>query len=322
MNSCQEKPVIEISVAMSRLKGDRYIIVSPVRNEGNYLDETIRCVVSQSIRPVLYILVDDGSTDTTLEIIEKWASLHQWIVPVHKAATLQGSAEPTVEASHERGMRAREAKEIIAFYYGLDHAATLDVDFIVKLDGDLGFSETYFESCFRHFKEDPTLGVGGGSIVHMLNDKTVVERNPAFHVRGATKIYTKACWDAIGGVARGAGWDTLDEVKANMLGFKSMSFEELQVIHYRYTGAANGKWLNAVKKGEWNYLSGYHPIFMFFKCLRNLFKRPVMTGSLGLSYGYLSALLRRVNRVAEPSLIRYIRDQQLRRLSFRRTIWR
>ena len=310
------------SVASSRSAGPRYIIVSPVRNEGKYLDETIRCVVAQTVRPIQYILVDDGSTDDTLAIITKWSKMHAWIVPVHKAGQTEKSGPVDAEAKRQRGNRAREAKEILAFYYGFEKKAEDGWEFIAKLDGDLGFAPDYFERCFCHFAEDPQLGVGGGAIVHLLNGRTVIERNPSFHVRGATKIYRRECWKAIGGVARAAGWDTLDEVKANMLGFRSRSFDDLEVIHYRYTGAANGSWLNAVKKGEWNYVSGYHPLFMAFKCLRNLFERPRITGSCGLAFGYLRALLRRAERSADAPLIRYVRDQQLRRLSFRRTIWR
>lgn len=298
----------------------RYVIVSPVRNEGEYLDETIRCVVAQTIRPVQYILVNDGSTDKTLEIIQRWSNIYPWIVPVDRSAPASNAAG--MESQLERGKRAREAKEILAFYHGLQFLTDCNWDYIVKLDGDLGFDADYFERCFVEFTKNPQLGVGGGAICHLQDGRTVIEKNPRFHVRGATKIYRHACWDAIGGVTCGAAWDTLDEVKANMLGWASRSFDELQVIHYRFTGAANGKWQNAVKKGEWNYISGYHPLFMAMKFVRNLFKRPFFKGAVGLLYGYLLAASRRVARVDDPQLIRYIQDQQLRRLFFRPTIWR
>ncbi len=301
----------------------RYIIISPVRNEAEYLDETIRCVVQQTIRPLQYILVNDGSSDATLEIITRWSRQHPWITPVHKTAPLGPSAANNeVEDRQKRGRRAREAKEILAFYYGLEHLTESRWDYLIKLDGDLGFSPDYFERCFEEFRRDERLGVGGGAICHIKVGKTIVERNPAFHVRGATKIYRRACWQALGGVTRGAAWDTLDEVKANMLGWKSRTFADLHVIHYRHTGAANGAWQNAVKKGEWNYIAGYHPLFMAMKFVRNLPKRPFVRGAAGLLYGYLLAACRRVARVDDPRLIRYVREQQLRRLCFRNTIWR
>jgi glycosyltransferase involved in cell wall biosynthesis len=295
-----------------------YVIVSPVRDEAEYLDATIRSVVEQTIRPAQYILVNDGSSDATLEIIQRWAAQHPWIVAVDRPGAVDGAAQKT----QDRGKRAREAKEIIAFYHGFPYITVTEWDFLVKLDGDLGFAADYFERCFDEFEKDPKLGVGGGDICHLENEVPVVEKNPQFHVRGATKIYRKACWDAIGGVVRGTAWDTLDELKANMLGWSTRSFPGLEVIHFRYTGAANGKWQNAVKKGEWNYISGYHPLFMATKIGRNLFKRPLIKGAAGLLYGYVSAFLTKTVQVDDAQLIRYIQDQQLRRLFFRETIWR
>jgi biofilm PGA synthesis N-glycosyltransferase PgaC len=291
----------------------RYVVISPVRDEGEYLDETIRCVVEQTIQPTQYILIDDGSSDDTLKIIERWAAKYSWIVPIHRASSNEHA---------ERGKRAREAKEIRAFYHGYERMTSDDWEFLVKLDGDVGMDPDYFERCFQEFEQDAKLGVGGGVICHLQDGQLVVERNPQFHVRGATKIYRHACWKAIEGVTRGAAWDMLDEVKANMLGWTSRSFNDLKVIHYRFTGAANGSWQNAVKKGEWNYISGYHPLFMAVKVLRNLFKKPHVKGAAGLLYGYLLASFTRATRVNDPQLIRYIQDQQLRRLSFRATIWR
>jgi len=302
----------------------RYVIISPVRNEAQYLDTTIRCVIEQTVRPLQYILVDDGSSDATLEIIERWAARHPWIVPVHRrdSATRSASSMGLPEGNPARGKRAREAKEILAFYHGYELMMTAGWDFLIKLDGDVGLESDYFEKCFAEFEKDPKLGVGGGVICHLENDRPVVEDNPQFHVRGATKIYRRACWEAIGGVPRGAAWDTLDEVKANMLGWSSRSFPHLQVIHFRFTGAANGSWQNAVKKGEWNYISGYHPLFMAVKCLKRVFMRPYIEGAAGLLYGYLISAINRVPRIDDPRLIRYLQSQQLRRLSFRQTIWR
>ena len=296
----------------------RFVIVSPVRDEAEYLDATIRSVVEQTIRPAQYILVNDGSSDNTLEIIQRWAAQYPWIVAVDRKEVSNRSGVK----QQGRGKRAREAKEIIAFYDGFKHLTATDWHFLVKLDGDLGFSSDYFERCFMEFARDPQLGVGGGVICHMENGLPIVEENPQFHVRGATKIYRKSCWDAIGGVVKGAGWDTLDELKANMLGWSSRSFNDLQVIHFRHTGAANGKWQNAVKKGEWNYISGYHPLFMAVKVVRNIFKRPHIKGAAGLLCGYVSAFCTKTVRIDDAQLIRYIQDQQLRRLFFRQTIWR
>ncbi|GGA59953.1 glycosyl transferase family 2 [Edaphobacter acidisoli] len=300
----------------------QYIVISPVRNEAEYLETTIRDMARQTVKPLRWILVNDGSTDSTPKIADRWASEYRWIVAVHLHSQKRDVSGATHEGQQERGRRAREAKEIIAFYEGYATLANVEWDFLVKLDGDVGLQPDYFERCFQEFERDPKLGIGGGDICNFIDGEWRVEENPRFHVRGATKIYRRACWDDIGGVERGAGWDTLDEVKANMKGWSTRSFPGLQVAHYRYTGAANGSWQNAVKKGEWNYISGYHPLFMAMKCVKRIAQKPLVTGSAGLLCGYLLALFRRVPQVDDKKLIRYIKQQQLRRLTFRSTIWK
>jgi poly-beta-1,6-N-acetyl-D-glucosamine synthase len=306
----------------------RYIIVSPVRNEEEHLEETIRGVAQQSIRPAEWILVNDGSMDRTANIINAWASEQPWIVPVHLAdrrgdpGTNAKANAGNSESKRTRGRRAREAKEIEAFYEGYKRITATDWEFLVKLDGDVGFDRDYFEKCFAEFDADPKLGIGGGVICHRVGEELQVEPTPQFHVRGATKIYRHACWDDITGVIPGAGWDTIDEVKANMLGWSTRSFAALKVVHFRFTGTANGAWQNAIKNGVWSYISGYHPVFLLLRCAKRVLKRPYLAGAIGLLYGFLSGYLRRIPQIEDRSLIEYLRKQQMRRVFFKNTIWK
>ena len=109
---------------------------------------------------------------------------------------------------------------------------------------------------FRGIRVGSGAGIGGGVICHQFKGKLQVESNPSFHVRGANKIYKRACWKEIACLMRAPGWDTIDEVKANMLGWRTRSFEGLKVIHHRFTGAANGVWRNSIKNGMGSYISG------------------------------------------------------------------
>jgi poly-beta-1,6-N-acetyl-D-glucosamine synthase len=294
----------------------RYVVISPVRNEAAHLEATIRSMVNQTIPPVQWIIVNDGSTDATAEILDRWTALHSWIVPVH----LAGRDSAGVESKRTRGQRAFEAKEITAFHAGFTQLASKDWDYIVKLDGDLGFEPDYFERCLAAFAADPKLGIGGGVICHQLNGKLQVEPTPRFHVRGATKIYRRNCWMQIDGVINGAAWDTIDEVKANMFGWKTQTFPDLKVTHFRFTGTANGAWQNAVKIGSWSYVSGYHPLYIFVRAVKWISEKPYFVSSLGMLYGFLSAWIRRVPQI-DQTVLRYLREQQLRRLAFRSTIW-
>lgn len=295
----------------------RFVVVSPVRDEAQYLERTIGSMVRQSIRPVQWILVNDGSTDGTAEIINRWAQKEPWIVAVHR----DNQARQTEIATPSRGMRARQAKEIEAFYAGFAKISDPDWDFLVKLDGDLGFESDFFQKCLTEFATDPRLGISGGTICHEIDGALQVEPVPHFHVRGATKIYRRACWDDIGGVVRGAGWDTLDEVKANMLGWSTRSSPN-NVMHYRFTGAANGNWQNAVKNGIWSHICGYHPLYMLLRCGNAIFHKPYLIGAAGLMYGFVLGKVQGVPMADDAKTVRFLRQQQLRRMCFRTSVWK
>lgn len=287
-------------------KGVRYVIITPVRDEEEYLRFTIDSVINQTVLPIEWVIVDDGSTDRTGEIIDRAAVNYHWIRSVHR---------------DNRGFRKAGGGVVETFYEGYRAMSVNDWEFIVKLDGDLSFQSDYFERCFEIFLKNPQLGVGGGDIYNLIDGRLELEKQPRFHVRGATKIYKRDSWEAIGGLIAAPGWDTLDEVKANMLGWISESFPALKVTHYRVTGAADGSRRDAVKNGLSDYICGYHPAFMIIKYLKRLFQKPYIIGSMGLFYGYISGYLKNVRQVDDKTLIAYLRRQQLQRLLGRKSIW-
>lgn len=284
----------------------KYIIITPVRDEELYIAKTIQSVVSQTVAPLRWVIVDDGSTDQTGRLVDQASNLHPWISVIHRS---------------NRGSRKAGGGVVDAFYTGYSAVQENSWDYLVKLDGDLSFQNDYFESCFEEFSSNPRLGIGGGDIYNLVDGRLVPEKQPRFHVRGATKIYRRECWDEIGGLLSAPGWDTLDEVKANMLGWNTYSFPSLEVIHYRFTGNADGRWRNAVKNGLADYTCGYHPLFMLAKCLKRIWEKPYFLGSLGHAYGFAKGYVKGISRVNDPSLIKYVRKQQINRLLGRPTIW-
>jgi glycosyltransferase involved in cell wall biosynthesis len=285
----------------------KYVIISPVRDEEKFIEFTLGSVIAQTIRPIEWVIVDDGSTDNTAKLVQRYAKEHQWIRILQR---------------ENRGYRKAGGGVIQAFNQGYDFLRSKEWDYLVKLDGDLTFDAHYFETCFDRFVRDEKLGIGGGVIYNIQNSRLEREKHPQFHVRGATKIYRRACWTAIGGLLEAPGWDTLDEVKANMLGWQTRSFTDLRIIHHRSTGSADGMWKNLVKNGRANYIAGYHPLFMLLKGVKRLFEKPYLVGSLGLLYGFMSGYTKRISQVDDDKLIRYIRKQQMNRLMFRESIWK
>jgi glycosyltransferase involved in cell wall biosynthesis len=290
----------------------QYVVVSPVRNEEKYLPFTIASMSAQTEKPKKWVLVDDGSADQTGDLIDEAARKYQWILTVHR---------------RDRGSRLAGTGVMEAFYEGYALLTKEDWDFIVKLDGDLSFRSDYFESCFKEFQTDSKLGIAGGTCCKLVNDKPVTEfkGEPAFHVRGPTKIYRRECFDAIGGLIRTPGWDTVDQIKANMLGWKTLTFPHIKLIHHRATGGAYGARSDWIKNGLANYITGYDPVFMICKCIKRILARPTISGirnGIALWCGYLKGYIKRIPQVDDPEMIRYLRIQQWRALTFRPSLWR
>ena len=203
-----------------------YVIISPARDEGKHIQLTIRSIVDQTIPPSRWIIVNDGSTDNTGPIAEEAARLHPWIHVIHRG---------------NRGFRQAGGGVVDAFYEGYRRLKDDSWDYIVKLDADLSFDPNYFEKCFSEFAGNARLGIAGGTICANVNGGLTPEAkdDPKFHVRGATKIYRSSCWRDIGGLLPAPGWDTLDEVKANMLGWTTHTLSGINALHHRPTGAAD-----------------------------------------------------------------------------------
>lgn len=296
-----------MSHAPEALNGTRYVVITPARNEGPEIEITIQGMLQQTVLPAKWIIVDDGSTDESVEILNVYAERVPWIEVVRRK---------------DRGFRSPGGGVMEAFRDGYSVIGGFHWNFLVKLDADLTLEPDYFERCFDRFQSNPQLGVGGGTVFNETPTGRVVESNPTFHVRGATKIYRRDCWEAIGGLIPSPGWDTFDEVKAARLGWKTESFPEIMVLQRRETGANEGTWRDYAKNGRANYICGYHPLFMLLKCLKRLPQRPYFVASFALAWGYLSSSFNGTKRANDVSTIRYLRKQQLRRLLLMDSVWK
>jgi biofilm PGA synthesis N-glycosyltransferase PgaC len=286
----------------------QYVVVTPVRNEEQYLPLTIKSMVAQTITPRQWIIVNDGSTDQTGRVAEEGVRANAWIRVVNRP---------------DRGFRKAGGGVVDAFYAGYDLLNGETWDYLVKLDGDLSFDPGYFEKCFGHFDENPRLGIAGGTICAHRDGALEAEakNDPVFHVRGATKIYRRACWQEIGGLIHAPGWDTLDEVKANMLGWRTQTLAGIEVLHHRPTGAAYGTWNDRVKAGVANYIAGYHPLFMLLKSVKRMAEKPYIIGGCALLFGFVKGYVKRIPQVEDKALIKYFREQQIDRLLGRKSLW-
>jgi glycosyltransferase involved in cell wall biosynthesis len=282
-----------------------YVLITPARNEEAYIEKTIQSVISQSVKPLEWIIINDGSTDKTREIIEKYVEKYNWIKIIERP-----------DEGHRPGVGVVEA-----FYTGYSQIENKDFDYIVKLDGDLSFEPFYFEKLFQKFKENPRLGMASGKTYVPEGKRLVLERCPDYHVRGASKVYKKECFKQIGGLSATLGWDTIDELKAQMKGWETRSYKDLVLLHYkriglRQKGITKGWFLG----GQRFYYIGYHPIFIIAKGIYRMFDKPYIIGGLAIIFGYFKALLRKEKQINDKEMIRFLRKQQLRRLIFRKPL--
>jgi glycosyltransferase involved in cell wall biosynthesis len=295
---------------MGDLSKIKYLIISPVRNEERYIEQTIKSVVSQTVLPKKWIIVDDASTDETPKIVKSYAEIYDFIFYLRKRDTLK------IGNNGDRLLLAAEAR---AFNFALNYVDIKEYDFIVKLDGDLQLKKNYFEEIFRRFLKNPHLGIAGGHCYELRKGKLVKEKVPNFHVRGATKIYRRECFEDIKGIEEVLGWDTIDELRAQMKGWLTRSFDEPKVIHCRPIGSSGGVLRGRIRDGVGCYFLGYHPLFMLLRASKQLFQRPYFIGGACMLWGYLKSYLSDEKRFYDEELRYFLRKQQLNRIfSFNR----
>jgi biofilm PGA synthesis N-glycosyltransferase PgaC len=277
-----------------------YVIITPVHNEAKFIEFTIHSVLSQTILPILWIIVNDGSTDITPEIVNRYTQDCQWIKLVEMP---------------RRTLRIRGGHVAEVFNFGYTFIDT-PYDFLVKLDGDVSFDESYFETLFKEFSNKPELGIAGGGIYNKTPNGWKLEITPKDHVRGATKIYRRKCFEEIGGLEPVNGWDSIDEWRAQMRGWQTSTYEKVKVLHYRPTGASEGSLKRFVRQGEFAYYLGYPWGAILARTLfRSFIERPIIIGGFAIFYGFLKSWLLQKPKFYDVELLNYVKKKQTQRLT-------
>ncbi len=287
---------------MSHVTPLQYILISPARNEEAFIEKTIQSVVSQTVRPVRWVIVNDGSTDGTARIIGRYAALHDWIDVVNMP---------------ERRDRSFAAK-VHSFKAGYEKVKALDHQVVGNLDADVSFDEDFLEFLLGRFREDPELGVAGTIFREAggySSDTDSFEGQT--HVSGQCQLFRRECFEAIGGYVphKAGGIDWIAVTTARMIGWKTRSFREKSFFHHRSLGTAERSRLaSAFSYGEKDYYLGGHPLWELFRTAYRISKRPYVLEGLAVGSGYLWASLRRTHRPVSPELVRFHRKEQMRKL--------
>jgi len=280
----------------------KYVVISPVRNEAKFIEQTIQAMVNQTVQPGEWIIVNDGSTDETAEIVTRYAALYPWLKSVHR------------DQREDKGDRQRGKGVVDTFYFGYGTLTSRDYEFIIKLDGDVSFEPSYFECLLRQFVSNPKLGIAGGGLYQRSRTGWKL-RSSRDHVSGPAKMYRRACFEAIGGLLPTLGWDGIDEWQALALGWEVRSFSEVKVLHHRAVGQATGLFRCKIEEGYGSHALGYHPLYIIARGIRHMVRRPYLIGGTAMIMAYFVACLEGREQFVDSSVIRYIRRTQLRQLA-------
>jgi glycosyltransferase involved in cell wall biosynthesis len=282
---------------------EAYVLVTAAYNEERFIEPTIRSMVAQTVRPAKWIIVSDGSTDHTDEIVQRYAAENPF-VELHR-----------ITEDHPRNFAA----QVYAINAGLAQLRDGEYGWVGNLDADITLDPDYFARLLQKFRRDPKLGLGGGTICELCPDGEFRPRpiTSFTAVAHACQLFRRDCFEAIGGAyvpLRYGGPDTYAEISARMKGWRVASFSDLRVFHHRPTNSAEGILRGWYRQGKMDYSLGALPLFEFFKLLRRVWTKPYLTGSLARSAGFLDSYLRREARAVPNEFLVYLRQEQKQRV--------
>ena len=281
----------------------KYVLVTPAHNEEANIEKTLKSMVSQTILPEKWVIVSDGSTDSTDEIVKRYAIQHDWI--------------ELVRMPHHSDRQF--AAKVYAFNAGYEKIKGTTYEIIGNLDADISFEKDYFEFLLSKFEEDQELGVTGTPFVedgkHYDYRFTNIE-----HVSGACQLFKRKCFEDIGGYTpiRGGGIDWVAVTTARMKGWKTRTFTEKTCLHHRKMGTGNSSaMMTWFRQGQKDYFLGNHPFWEIFRTLYQMTKKPFIIGGSFLFFGFAWAGLKGVKRPISEKLMKFIRREQMQRLKQR-----
>ena len=295
-------PIVDKAAAIeSELVLPAYVLITPARDEERFIEKLIHSVTSQTLLPVRWVIVNDGSSDATASIVSRYLAKHQWIELLN------------LPSNRDRSFAAK----VFAVNAGLERVRNLDYEILGNLDSDVSFDPDYFKFLMKKFQEDPNLGVAGT----IFREEGYSSGEDSFegqnHVAGGCQLFRRRCFEHIGGYVpnKAGGIDWIAVTTARMKGWKTRSFREKYFFHYRSLGTAERSLLaSAFSYGKKDYYLGGHPLWEVFRVVYRMTKKPYLLGGVALLLGYVSAFLCRTKRAVSDELMRFHRKEQMRKL--------
>jgi glycosyltransferase involved in cell wall biosynthesis len=283
----------------------KYILVTCCKDEGGNLSRLIDSISSQTIRPVLWIIMDDGSTDNTPSIIKEAKEKYDWIQSIE----LKGRKRDL--GLHLSGVMKK----------GFDHAVLyceergLEYNFLGNVDGDLTLDKTFFENLMNEFKKDPRLGIASGGTKNIIGSRTVHAKISLDEPSGGHMLIRRECFEECGGIPISYSVDSVLKAKARLRGWKTGRFERNIATEIRDVGAAEGYWRGNIIFGKGEYYINYNPIHVLIKGIIYSLRKPHYRG-IAYTLGYFSCIIGRKKQTDDDEIKQYFWNKWKKRLRF------
>ena len=279
-----------------------YVLISPCRDEAKYMEQTLHSVIAQSVRPAKWIIIDDGSTDQTPQILDEFRKKIDWIEIISRT---------------DRGHRSVGPGVIDAFYAGYENINPDDYEYFCKLDLDLLLPRRYFEILIARMATNPRIGTCSGKAYVEDNGRLVEEWHGDETSLGQTKFYRTSCFKAIGGFVREVMWDGIDCHRCRIKGWIACSWDEpeLRFIHLRPEGSSDQSvYKGRMRHGAGQYFMGTGFVYMAASAIYRIRQKPYVFGGLAMLWGWMKSALEGRPRYQDAAFRDFLRHYQWRAL--------
>ncbi|ABE51687.1 glycosyltransferase family 2 protein [Methanococcoides burtonii] len=277
-----------------------YIVVTPCKNEEANLPHLAQSIIKNTIHPVLWVIYNDGSTDSTGDVISNLEGSHAWIKGLEGAIS-----------KRDLGFHYSDIVEY-AIRYAINKCDNNNIDFeyIGLIDADMILDLDFFEKMLIRFENNPKIGICSGTVAYLNNGIKVLEKGRSNHPLGGLRMWSKKCYYDTGGFPKSYSADSVSNVSAMLHGWETKKYDDVVGVQTRRTSSAEGLWKGYGVKGTSDYFRDYHPIYVLFKFLKYSLSYPFYTGVAYLS-GYINGIACVKNKLDNPEIRSYYRNKHI-----------
>ena len=277
-----------------------YIIATPCKNEEDTLPRLAESIIHQTLKPSLWVILDDGSTDNTPNILNELKIKYNWIEVISSETSKRDLS------FHYAEIVDRAIKYAIV----ICNRTNIDFKFIALIDADMILNHDFFEKMLTRFEDNPKLGVASGSVAYQKDNGIFIEKGRENLPIGGLRVWRKDCFIETGGFPNSYSADAVSNVLAVLSGWETKKYPDIIGVQTRQTSSAEGLWKGYVTRGESDYYRDYHPVYVFFKYIKYLFTYPFYIG-IAYACAYIKSVLKRNEKINIPDIRKYYRKKHL-----------